>query len=320
MSDGTETLSGAESVQPTADTQVAAVEQVEGASSASQAQETQGWKAPEGFDEHLGKALSKLPEEQREVFLALEPDGLNNVRDLVLKGVDYTQKRQKESAELRDMKAQVAELETRAKAWSEAENDPARAARLFGAMAGGVDPAVPEATPEVDFNDIWDTADPAEARELASKWAQNLKTSIQKDLESAQQESPAFKQQALSQTIQQIRQGQASNLDDKGWQRVLGSVQTVLDREGTNYLSLSPQELSRMLSPVIDYELQNASTRVAGLNPAALSGNQAASLRGSGSATGRTNYKKPGPDASTEEKLEWLAKEQGKSSVSDLYG
>lgn len=320
MTDGTEALSGANPAQPAApDAGVPAVEQAEGASAVTKDAGAEAWTAPEGMEEHLGVALGKLPSEQREVFLALDDSGLSNVRDLVLKGVDYTQKRQKESQELRDLKAKMEQMQVSAAAWAEAQADPATAAKMFQAYANrGVDPA--EAKPPVNFNDIWDAQNPEDARKLAQDWADGIKTEIRQSVQKEQAESPYARQQAAAQAVTQIRQSAASGLDDAAWGRVLQGAQETLNREGVDYASLSPQQLRLVLSPGIDYETRSAATRVEGINPAALSGDQATSLRGTSAGANRTTLKQPGPDAPMEEKLAWLAKKQGKSSLSELFG
>lgn len=321
MTDGTEALNAPATAQPATDAVVASGEQAEGASETTgTSADTTGWTAPEGFDEHLGKALSKIPAEQREVFLALEPDGLNNVRDLVLKGVDYTQKRQKESGELRDIQAKMAALEADAAAWAEAKADPIRASKMFQAYAGGEVDGAPAKESSVEFNDIWDATDPDVAKQTADKWQKQLREQVVREVLDAQRNSPEARQATAQQTINSIRTGDAAGLDDAGWGRALESVQGTLNRQNVDYRSLSPEQLRLVISPAVDYELRAASTNVKGLNPTGLSGNQAASIRGSGAPAAKPIYKQPSADASIEEKMAWFKKTQGMTSDEQLFG
>lgn len=317
MSDGTEALETAADTQPVGDGQVEGLEQAEGATDAPQ----QGVEPamPDYLEPKLREALGKLPEDQREAFLRLGDD-LPLAREVILKGVDYHAKRQKESAELREIKARMAEFEQDAQYWRAAQADPARAAQMFMA-ASGHQPQQAQETPAqkaVDLEDLLMETDPDRLRELKTQYEQGLESRLLEKLRSEMSNTPQARDSALRQRFSQIQQ--RSGLADGQMKAVLEAAQAELDARGMSYTDLDPNAFELLLAPSIRLAKLQSAPQSNGLNPTALSGSQAASLRGSGPSNSRPVTRKPGAEASTEERLAWTMKARGLSSLQELFG
>lgn len=310
MSDGTEALDGTQEAQPPMEASEQAVEQVEGA--ADDPQPSQGEVAvPSYLDDKLREALGKLPEDQREAFLRLG-DSLPDAREIILKGVDYHAKRQKESKELRELREALDQAKQDATYWQQAQADPMRAAQLFAAAAGQQLPNAQEAPkeqpPEVTLDDVLMEADPDKMRELRQQYEAGLERRMLQKVEGMLQNTPQAKDTALRQKFQQLRQ--SADLSDQQWNTVLSAADAELQARGVRHTDLDPTALELVLAPMIRL-VRSQTTQSADLNPNVFSGSQATSLRSAGTSSSRPAVKRPSADAPIEERLAWTLKSQG---------